>query len=289
MKNNFLIITSALLISCSSKNAVKETIEQTPIITTYKYNNQYDKDGRLIKIDIRITQKISNYSELKLEEIKFNYKNNKLIDKRTFSIFEDGKTLSEIESFNDTSSSIIKLNGQDTTMRLLNILDNKGNIVRRISKYNLISSEYSINNKIDTDDSYKFDSVGRQISFINKDNISKIVNQGKFKYSIKADTLIKETYINNELHSTTKTINNKHFTYNNEYKLINYLENKPGKNSRIEVNVDWINKDIDSTFYCKEKVVKTTSNRADNRTVTTRKYDNKGNIIIEKTIVMPSQ
>lgn len=309
-KSTLIILVVGILFSCGS-NSTEELFDT---ITTITYNNQYDKDNRLVKVETTEQEELNVNGEYVLADIRNGQHVYEYYDDDTCKTYTNDITsgLYFIDKYGVYSYEHIIIDEGDTTYFNQKIFINKEK--QKLSYERLrLNKRFLIDKtkfRINTESNYYYDQAGNNNKIIERDfnsgqvletylfvNLSfndvfkqlpKSKNKQRVVNSIETmngDTTIIVSYINDTLSVISKK-------YQKGDKQIEETLDQHNRPTRIVTRYRENNTDIkieeimelglvDSTYSINEKIVRESENYSDSKTITTLEYDQYGNKIKE--------
>ena len=305
-----MISVVGILFSCGS-NSTEELFDT---ITTITYNNQYDKDNRLVKVETTEQKELNVNGKYVLADVRNGRHVYEYHDEDTCKTYTNDVTsgLYFIEKNGVYSHEFINIDEGDTTYFNQKIFINKEKQkllygrLRLNKKFLIDGTKFSIN----TESNYYYDRAGNNNKIIERDfnsgqiletylfanltfkDVFKQLPKSKNKQqvvnsieTVRGDTTMIVSYNNDTLSVITKKyqtgdkqIEKTLDRYNQPTKIITrYRKN----NTDIKIEEIMELGLVDSTFSIHGKVVRESINYPDSKTIITLEYDKYGNKIKE--------
>lgn len=295
-----------LMISCSVKNS-SENNASPEFSTSYYtsniyYTNHYDSNDRLSKVEIESKSRVfDEESKLKKEEIYLYDVTGKLTEKRIYLLndHDSDREIISINKYTDNMEQYIVFEGNDTISFLSTEFDERRNIIKQISfnydidfftgKKDLM--EYYITYNL-------YDDLNRIIRKKVHNRLTNHENSTEYLYTTSKDTIIQILKENDS--KPSRFIKSFNHTGNKKYKL-----HFDGDNYLLAHEEEWLNGEdlyveifhkfeggtfmYDTTWYDNNREVKFISDSNMLKVKTEKKYDEKGNILEENTIMVPGE
>lgn len=309
-KNTLIILVTGILFSCG----LNSTEKLFDTITTITYNNQYDKNNRLVKIETTEQEELNVNGKYVLADVRngqhvYEYHNDDTCKTYTNDVTSG---LYFVDKYGVSSYEHIIIDEGDTTYFNQKIFINKEKQklsyerLRLNKRFLIDETKFSIN----TESGYYYDQAGNNNKIIERDfnsgqiletylfvnlsfnDVFKQLPKSKNKQQIvnsietvSGDTTIIVSYNNDTLSVISKK-------YRKGDKQIEETFNRHNQPTKIVTRYRENNTDIkieeiielglvDSTYNINGKVVRESINYPDSKTITTLEYDKYGNKIKE--------
>lgn len=264
------------------------------------YTNHYNPEGKLMRVDIEeINLFMGEESKSRKEEIYSYNDSGKLIEKVTYELYDQDREMILFNKYLDNSEEYIEFNGKDTISYKSTIYDNNKNIIQ-ITDFSYDINDFTGQKELIEsyitynlyDDNNKLIKKREQNLLTNKENIT------EYLYKTAQDTLIQiEMGNDSKPFRTLKTFyrnkNNKHtFHFDGDnYLLAEEEELLNGEEIVMKVYHEFKGSSFmyDTTWYEKNEEIKFISNSNMFKVITEKKYDDKGNILEEESLMIPNE
>ena len=307
IKRYFIVILTALFVWNCGNRSTKKDDPLFGIQYLAEYHNEYD-GNQLIKTTIIETETYKNAVQVSKYEHIYEYSDGKLIRKNEFEIDAKGnKILQEVVNYTDGIEKIT-LNGVDTTGYEKQQYDSQGRLIHHIRKENISVPAFDFEIADNFEDTMVYDSEGKEIERTRIDLRSGAIHKELIFYDTippmpspsdaniiyfhtieSGDTTTTKRYYNGELQEIFLEIKGidatKELAYDADNVLITSQKKIISGNVEIQVTYDPELHATDSSFYIQDKVIKSVLIFPDHKTITLTEYDERGNLLMEKTIL----